>query len=355
MKKQIVHIGSLLFFACMLMLCLPSCNKDLDLPPIGGSKKITLLGEFVAGDSLFLRAGQSISLSSSSALRFQLLQNLLIEIKDSNGKAIPLVGYTDSFSQRIYTLPFSNSSIAVAGQRYNVMALHSILGTATAVVDMPQQIKAAVTDTASVKYGQDSTLRVKVKINDPSSTTDYYVIEALKQKATATPYFLYNGSWVKISDAREAYESLRSSGNVTTKVDTVYYKDYVRQAIYTADAYSENIYDVGAFTRSKRVLLKDLRLNGNNYETTVFIVKALENQFAPDSSLGKIIVYVKSVSKDYFDFLKAYETYDPSAGYNSFQQPVKIQGNVSNGMGVVGGVSQITYSYLTGPWGFLLE
>lgn len=354
MKKIVLNI----IFAVGVILALvwsSSCNKDLELPPVGGSKKITMLGELVVGDSFFLRAGQSIALASNSTLRFQLLQDLTISVKDSTDKTFPLNGYEDSFAQRMYTLPFSNSIATAAGLRYTITATHNTLGTATAIVDMPQQIKAAVTDTASVKYGQDSTLRVKVKIKDPFSTTDYYVIEALRQKAVATPYFLYNGSWVKISDARDAYESLRSTGNVVTKVDTVYYRDFVRQAVYTADPYSENLYDVGSFTRSKRVLLKDLRFNGNDYETTVFVVKTPENIFTPDSSLGKIIVYVKSVSKDYFDFLKSYETYDPSAGYNSFQQPVKIQGNVSNGMGVVGGVSQITYSYLTGPWGFLLE
>jgi hypothetical protein len=354
MKKSILHI-TFVVGIIFTMVWSSSCNKDLELPPVGGSKKITMLGELIVGDSFFLRAGQSIALSANSTLRFQLLQDLTISVKDSFGKTFPLNGYADSFAQRMYTLPFSNSIATAAGQRYMITAVHNTLGTATAVVNMPQQIKAAVTDTASVKYGQDSTLRVKVKINDPFSSTDYYVIEALKQKAVATSYFLYNGSWVKISDARDAYESLRSMGNVVTKVDTVYYRDYVRQAVYTADPYSENIYDVGSFTRSKRVLLKDLRFNGNDYETTIFIVKNPENLFSPDSSLGKIIVYVKSVSKDYFDFLKAYETYDPSSGYNSFQQPVKIQGNVNNGMGVVGGVSQITYSYLTGPWWLLLE
>ncbi len=354
MKKMGLHIAFVVS-TILMVVWFSSCNKDLELPPVGGSKKITMLGELVVGDSFYLRAGQSIALSINSTLRFQLLQDISVSVKDSAGKVFLLNGYTDSFAQRMYTLPFSNNIATVAGQQYTITATHNTLGTATAIVNMPQQIKATVTDTASVKYGQDSTLRVKLKIKDVFASTDYYVIEALMQKAVATPYFLYNGSWVKISDARDAYESLRSSGNVVTKVDTVYYRDYIRQALYTADPYSENIYDVGSFTRSKRVLLKDLRFNGNDYETTVFVVKTPENLFAPDSSLGRVIVYVKSVSKEYFDFLKSYETYDPSTGYNSFQQPVKIQGNVNNGMGIIGGVSQVTYTYLSGPWWLLLE
>lgn len=332
-----------------------SCNKDLELPPVGGEKKITLLGELVAGDSFYLRAGQSIALSSNTTLRFQLLQNLAVSVNDSNGNTFPLNGYTDSFAQRMYTLPFSAVQKVMHGQSYTVNAVHNSLGAATAAVYIPMPVKAVITDTASVKYGQDSTLRVKIKIDDPAATNEYYVIEALKQKLDATAYFQKNGIWVKISDDREGYETLRASGNVVTKIDTVFYKDYIRQAVYTADANTENIYEVGSFTRSKRVLLKDLRINGQNYETTVFIVRTIENPLVGDSTLGKMVIRVKSVAKEYFEFLKAYEGYDPSAGYNSFQQPVKIQGNVNNGMGIVGGVSQKTYSYLTGNWARLLE
>ncbi len=349
--KALVHICVVL----VALVAFSACNKDLDLPAVGGEKKITLLGELVAGDSFYLRAGQSIALSSNTALRFQLLENLSIAVKDTNGNTFPLNGYTDSFAQRMYTLPFSTTQKVVAGHIYSINAVHNTLGTATAPVYIPMQIKAAITDTASVKYGQDSTLRVKIKIDDPSATSEYYVIEAMKQKLSATAYYRRNGSWVKIDDDREGYEAQRATGVVTTKVDTVYYKDFIRQALYTADANSENIYQVGSFSRSKRVLLRDARFNGQNYETMVFVVRTVENLFMEDSTLGRVIVQVKSVSKEYFEFLKAYESYDPSSGYNSFQQPVKIQGNVNNGMGIVGGVSQISYSYLSGNWARLLE
>jgi len=351
MKKTLAYISLI----AVVITIFSSCNKDLELPPVGGEKKITLLGELVAGDSFYLRAGQSVALSSNTTLRFQLLQNLTISIKDSNGNTFPLIGYTDSFAQRMYTLPFSTIQKVMPGQSYIVSAVHNSLGAATASVRIPMPVKAIITDTASVKYGQDSTLRVRIKIDDPAATSEYYVIEALKQKLDATAYFQKNGAWVKISDDRDGYETLRASGNVVTKVDTVFYKDYVRQAIYTADANTENVYEVGSFTRSKRILMKDLRINGQNYETTVFVVRTLENPFVEDSTLGKVVIRIKSVAKEYFEFLKAYETYDPSAGYNSFQQPVKIQGNVDNGMGIVGGVSQITYCYLTGNWARLLE
>lgn len=347
-----------LLYICLVVVMsagFTACNKDLDLPPVSGEKKITLLGEMVAGDSIYLRAGQSIALSSSSSLRFQLLQNLALSVKDSNGNTFTLNGYTDSFAQPMYTLPFGAGQKVTAGQSYTVSAIHSALGTATAKVNIPAQIKATITDTTAVKYGQDSTLRMRVVIEDPAVTNEYYVIEALKQKVDAVVYFKKNGAWIKKYDDLAGYYQQVAAGNIVTRVDTTYYNDYIRQALYTADANTENIYEVGAYTRSKRILLRDLRFNGQHYETTLFVVRTVESQFVQDTSLSSVIVQVKSVAKEYFEFLKAYEAYDPSAGYNSFQQPVKIQGNVNNGLGVVGGVSRITYSYLSGNWARLLE
>ena len=92
MKKAILHI-TVAVGIIFTMIWSSSCNKDLELPPVGGSKKITMLGELVVGDSFFLRAGQSIALASNSTLRFQLLQDLAISVKDSTGKTFSLNGY----------------------------------------------------------------------------------------------------------------------------------------------------------------------------------------------------------------------------------------------------------------------
>jgi hypothetical protein len=47
---------------------------------------------------------------------------------------------------------------------------------------------------------------------------------------------------------------------------------------------------------------------------------------------------VKSVAADYYDFLKAYEQYEPSMGVGGNITPANLEGNVSGGLGMIGGV-----------------
>ena len=78
-----------------------SCRKDLPLPDIKGSNKITLIGEFVAGDTFALRGGQSLAVKSGATLKFEILRDLSIEIKDAEGNVYNMEGHEDSFSKRL--------------------------------------------------------------------------------------------------------------------------------------------------------------------------------------------------------------------------------------------------------------
>ncbi len=344
--KHIIRLG----LCSMAIAGMAACSKELDLPNVSGEKKIALIGEFVAGDSFYLRAGQSVAMKSGSGLRFQLLNGLQMTLQDSNGSFINIYGYNDTFSQRMYTLPFSSSQSAKHGNVYVITATHPDLGTASAKVSIPSPIDALVTDTVTGLYNTERVLKVKVMLKDNGTTTDYYVIEALKQKMNVTGYFMNNGAWQKIEDNRPLYEEQKAAGTAVTKFDTAYYRDYVRQPVYTADVNAENINDVGLFNKSRRVLLKDVRFSGSVYETDVYVTQTADSLY--DYAKGRVIVYIKSVSADYFKFLKSYETYDPAIGFTTFGQPVQIEGNVVNGMGMIGGVSQVKYTYLKDNWNY---
>lgn len=350
MKMNVLTKQLLYLIAILIAVGTVSCRKDLELPEIKADNKIVLLGELVAGDTIYLRGGQSATVSKNSDLRFKLLDNLSVSVKDG-GIDYTLNSKADSFAQTLYTYPYTLNRNIMPGSTYTITAVHKDLGTAAATVYIPAQIQADVLDTATTLYSTDTTLRVRIRINDPANTSDKYVIEVLKQKMDIKGYFKYNNIWIAIDDDRDFYEQLKANGNVETRFDTTYYKDYIRQALYTADMNSDNVLDNGAFTRSRRILLKDLRFNGTSYETDVFVVKNNPNTTFEEPK-GRIIIYIKSVSEDYYKFLKSYEMYDPTAGYTSLEQPVKIQGNITNGLGVIGGVSQVKFVYMTDIWNF---
>lgn len=55
--------------------------------------------------------------------------------------------------------------------------------------------------------------------------------------------------------------------------------------------------------------------------------------------MGRILVSVKSLTPEYFSYLRAYETFAPATATGYLAQPVRIEGNVTGGLGVVGGAS----------------
>ncbi len=348
MKRNIPVVYLLLF----VLLALGSCTKTLPLPEIKSGNKIVLLGELVTGEPCYIRAGQSAAVTSSNGgpITFEILSNLSVSLNDSTGNTYDMYGQEDDYTQMLYTVPYSIDTPAMEGGVYTVTAIHSKLGTATVKVRIPAQIQAEVVDTASELYATDNTLKVKIRLKDPGNTTNYYVIEALKQVMRIDGYFFYDNNWYAINDDTALYRQLKTTGNAITRFDTAYFPGYLRQSIYTADRNSENVIDNGSLTSSRRILIKDNPFNGTNYETTVYVVNE-----APDSMIdqrGQVVIYIKSVSEEYFRFLKSYEVFLPTLGSSATEQPVKIQGNVQNGYGMIGGVSQVKFSYIRDTWSF---
>lgn len=343
------HISYRLLFALSVLCLIFSCNKDLPLPDIKSDKKIVLLGELIAGDTFLFRAGQSMPVTKSAQQQFELVRNITMTIRDTAGAFYVMKGQEDSWSTLLYTIPFSLDRIVASGNTYIITATHPSLGTATANVHIPGPITAIVDDTASRVYNSENTLAVKVVIKDPANVSNYYVIEAVRQIMDITGYYFYNNTWNAIADDTAFYHQLKAAGNVVTRFDTFYHEDYSRQSLYTADPYSENVANDGMLTKTRRVLLEDSRFNGQDHETTVYIVK---DSLISEDQRGRIIVHIKSVSEDYFNFLKEYEIYVPTISYSSTAQPVKVHGNVQNGYGMIGGVSEVKYIYINDTWDF---
>jgi hypothetical protein len=310
-----------------------------------------LIGEFVAGDSFSLRAGQSVSVSKNAQLNFQLIKDLTVTIKDPSGATTNMNGYEDANSARLYTNPYVLDKKVISGATYNISTSHPTLGAASAVINIPGPINAKVIDTVSSVYSTDTVMQIRIKLRDPANAVNYYVIEAVKQTVQIKGEFYYANTWHSIGYEPDLYLQVKAAGNIQMRFDTLYNQEYIRQAMYTTDPYSENVVDNGKFTRSKRVLIKDAQFNGSDYETTVYVVRD-NAEAGNDEKKGLVTLYIKSVSADYFTFLKSYETYTPATGLGSSEQPVIIKGNIQNGLGMIGGVSQVKYTYINDTWSF---
>lgn len=343
MRKKPVYIVVLCLLLC---LSLGSCMKTLDLPGTDAERKIVLLGELIVGDSVYLRGGQSVPVSSGSDMTFRVPEGLVLTITDGVNQEI-IEGKKDSLSVSLHTVLFSSATVPEAGKTYTVSALYPGVPLATATVAMPQPINATVVDTATVLYNSDTVLRFHLRIKDDGTKENFYVMECLKQYMNVVAEFYYMGRWLPVDDNLELYSQLIMGGGVLQRSDTVYYRRYFRKPVYTNDNNTENAYAAGLTAQQTRILLSDRSFNGQEYATDVYV----HMNPSADSVKGQVLFYVKSVTADYFKFLKSYEQVDGASAFLSLNSPSKISSNVNNGAGVIGGVSQLRVSYLFDSWG----
>lgn len=353
-SRLVKNIGVRFLTIAFASLALYSCSKKLELPDINTQKKITLLAELVADDSIYLRVGQSVPLTKNSPLYFQLLQNSTVTIQQANQQAITATPVFELFEGQAYTVPYTSPQKILHSTTYTVNVNNAELGSVNAVINIPTPFAATVVDTAIVQHLSADALQVDISITDAMAEENFYIIEVLKQLVTVKRLFLFNNNWLdmEVFANKITYDSLITSGiAVQKKSDTIYKRVFTRQGVYTNDLQTENVKDGDLYAKNKRVLLRDVSFNGQTY-TTRIIVSNEVSPFAEEAQKGVTHVLVKSVPKAYFEFLKAYEQYDPSIGFNSMTPPIKLTGNVNNGLGMVGAAYQHKFSYWFDRWDF---
>jgi hypothetical protein len=331
----------------IFLLLLQSCSRDLELPNAGTKKKIVLLGELEANADVSIRAGQSVPITSNDVLRFELIQGLTMKITDNAGATANLPGVEDSLSATLFTIPFTANYKIQPGNTYTVTANHNELGTAIASVTIPKPFVAAVTNYSDVIYGEDSTVKFEIEITNTGGE-EYYMIECMKQDVDITGMFFYQGQWVNILYNLDAYRSLKNSGQpVNETFDTVISQRLRRQYVYTNDLNTENLKDGNMQNLFRRVLISSSAFQGATYKTQVYMSKSV----VQSGSKGRILLTVKSVSKDYFNYLKQYEGYIVSSS-STFSVAPNIKGNIENGLGMLGGIYKQQFTYTFDRWDF---
>jgi hypothetical protein len=331
-------ISLLLLF--LILILSSSCEKKLVLPS-SQERKIVLLGELVAEDSIALRGGQSTPVSSGSTTSSELISSLTIEFQSNTGQSGLLTGREDDISSALTTVVCSSSQPIQAGAAYELTASSPGFNTASVSVKIPGAFNASVIDTSGVDYNGEACIRFRLSINDLPEK-NYYTIEVVQQPYIIADLFFFNGEWLDKNEHMTTYDSLLNAGeSVTEKSDSLFARIYNRVQFYTEE--TGNSANSGQQVR--RVLLEDKPFNGTNKETAIFVPRSsLQNQF-PVGGL-RTLVQVKSISEDYFRYLQGYETYDPFSGPFSGTTPSYALGNVVNGIGIVGGVFRRTFVYM---------
>ncbi len=328
------------FLLCALLL--QACSKSLPLPEVKTEKKIVLLGELIANENPYIRAGQSISISSNTNAKIELLTDINVKIADESGNETYLNGEEDDLSPSLHTIPYTGNLTLQPLHTYVLTASQKDLGTAIVNVPIPQPFSANLIDVAETQYAGSDVVRFTIQIDDPNGD-DLYAIECLKQQIDVQGEFLYNNNWLDIPTNIFLYDSLKNENqNITTRYDTTFYNVFDRQYLFSNDPNSENLRDNTTTSSYRRILFRDDKFKGQHYTTQVYVRK---DNFGSAFQNGQFVLSIKSVSKEYFNYLGQYEGV-AGYSYTTSNIPSSMKGNIANGLGIVGGVYKIQFNYV---------
>lgn len=340
-------------YILIIILLASACTKKLELPDIEPKEKITLIGELVAGDTFYVRSGKGVPVTKNNNVQFELLSDLKLTITEGGSNSIVLKEKYETIVGQAYTSAFTSSEQVEENKQYTVTSTHPQLGVAYADVRVPRAFSAVIKDTATVLYSSAEALQADINIQDNSGEENFYVIEVLEQRVAVKREFYY-GTWLDYDIARNkrVYDSLLNKGlTLAKRSDTTFYRAYIRQGVYSTDPNTENFKDGDAYALSKRILLRDRFFSGGVHNTRIYI-RTASPEIEEGANNGVLQILVKSVPKEYFEYLKAYEKYDPSISYNTFTSPVNLKGNINNGLGMVGAAYEHRFTYWLDSWDF---
>ncbi len=332
-----LHYTYLLF----LLALLTSCSKNLPLPAVETKNEIVILGELVAGEAPYIRAGQTMGIGSNGNQNLQLVKDITIKLQ-LQGNEIQLTGTEDSLSASLHTIPYTGNTVIQPEHIYTLTAQQTSLGTATANVIIPRPFGARILSITPTRYANEEVIKFAIQIDDPAGE-DLYAIECVKQQIEVKGSFLFKGKWLDIPTNIILYDSLKkNTESLDIRYDTVFYNVFNRQFLYTNDINTDNLQENTTTSAYRRALLKDISFDGSAYTTEVYVRK---NDIASSIINGRYVLMIKSVSKDYYQYLSQYEGI-AGYSYSSSDIPATLKGNIKNGVGIVGGVYKKEFAYV---------
>ncbi len=324
-------------FTCFLLICLLiSCRKNE--VSISQKNKIVVLAEITAGDSAIIPVSKSISVGNNQSISFEKITTASVMIRDTMGNT-SILRWNDApdFSNNPSTI-FTNPVLFKTSQSYSLQVSQAGFETAKASTHIPGSFSVQNIDAVDGERNGKEVLEFNFTIQDNSNEKNYYIFEALKQLVYLRTYFFWQGVKYDYNTAegQNVYEQASSQQNVDLFKDTVLTNKYQRLNLYTSDVQTENENFTSLDSSFHRIFLTDSLFNGNSYTSSFAIDKAyFEAQVPADK--GRILVRIKSVSKELFEYLSQYEKYRAEFGILPPSNLLSPSGNINGGYGVFGG------------------
>jgi hypothetical protein len=211
-------------------------------------------------------------------------------------------------------------------------------GTVTAQTTIPSPVRLSHFDTSGdIRYGAP-VLKCRFTLTDSPGVSHYYVFEAVKQLVRLSHYFYWKGARYNYDkpEGKKLYDQVKNSPGVKLLRDTLASSIFNRLGIFTDDINVDNAQASSLDSPFRRIFLPGQLVSGQSY-TTSFSIDRKYFTASDDSSRGRVLVQVKSVSSDLYNYLFWYEKYKSDIGSVPPGQLYSPPGNIQNGLGIFGG------------------
>jgi len=308
-----------LLFAVSLIM---GCKKN-PYPNDSVNNQLVILTEISAGDSLKVPVSKSIQVGSGGIISFEKVSSAHVQLFRADGRSWLLkLNTSPDFANdpaSIYTAPQRPHS----GTTYSLQVQDPLSGTVTAKTTIPPLVRLTGFDTSSGVRAGVPVMNCSFTLVDSPGVDHYYVFEAVKQL-------------VKIAHIKD------STGRII-RTDTIPRNTFLRLNLYTDDPNVANSQVSSLDSPFRRIFLPSRVFSGTY--TTGFSVDRKFFRDPQHASPGIVVIMVKSVSPELYNYLFYYEKYKLDIGSVPTGQLYSPPGNVVNGLGIFGSSSKRQWMY----------
>lgn len=322
-------------------LSMAGCKKS-PFPNDTLNNQLVILAEISAGDSLKIPVSKSIQVGSGGIISFEKVNSAHVQIFRGDGRSYVLrLNTSPDFASdpaSIYTAPQRPHS----GTVYNLKVQDPLSGTVTAQTTVPPPVRLVRFDTIAGIHAGLPVLKCRFTLIDSPGVEHYYIFEAVKQLVRISHYFYWKGKQVDYDkpDGQKLYMTVRDSPGVRLLRDTIPRNTFLRLNIFTDDASVANTQLSSLDSPFKRIFLPPHSFNGT-YSTSFAVDPRL---FRDHLNPGMVVIMVKSVSPELYNYLFWYEKYKQDVESIPTGQLYSPPGNIQNGLGIFGSSSKRQWS-----------
>ncbi|MBC9933456.1 DUF4249 family protein [Chitinophaga qingshengii] len=320
---------------------LTGCIRDLPVPPTSGKARAVVYSELVAGRKAEMRVGKSKPVGPDINNYFEPVTNATAQLLGADSQLLEQLHYVKDTSTN---MAFYRGNTRIdANKTYYIQVKVPDTKDVTARTTIPPLIKVELQDSLRTTLNGRDVLRFHFNIQaPPANGKQFIVMEALKQLAQLDTIFTYRNVRYRVRDRRALFNQVKNEPGVTFVKDTLYLNSYLRIPVYTQDENADNN-QVGGLNENYNSILFTQRGKPLNTQFYINATALTAGSTEVEPPIGRVLVNVKSVTQEYYDFLLTYEKVRRNPGLNSLIQAIQIRSNAIGGLGVIGGCSQVAY------------